>query len=90
MFYSAADLKGFGCSPVIVDWALHVVMEVDHTEQPIFSNSFNGPLLLTKSNDLVISMKAKCSDLLCLQHFSCSCRAENTMSVVDLPVLKPH
>ena len=49
LFYSTGDLKEFGCCPVIVDRALLVVMEGDHTGQlwtlPIFSSSLNSQFI---------------------------------------------
>ena len=57
---------------------------------PIFFKVLNNPSLLTKSKALVRSMKAMYSGSHCSLHFSCSCLREKTMSIVDLPALKPH
>ena len=59
--------------------------------QPIFSSRLNNPRLLTRSNAFVRSIKAIHSGLLCSGHLSCNyCGTDNIMSIVDLPVLKPH
>ena len=57
---------------------------------PIFFRILNNPSLLTKSKALVTSVEAKYSGLCCSLHFSCSCLREKTISIVDLPALKPH
>ena len=54
------------------------------------SDVLNSPLLLRRLNALLKSIKATYSGLLCSRHLCCTCRTETTMSIVDLPVLKPH
>ena len=45
---------------------------------------------LTRSKALVKSTKARSRGRLCSRHFSCNCFTEKTLSMVDLPALKPH
>ena len=58
--------------------------------QPIFGRTLNRMSLLTRSNAFVRSRKAMYQGICCSLHFSCSCRREKTMSIVDRPARKPH
>merc|ERR1712096_161117 len=57
---------------------------------PIFNNIANSPSLLTRSKALVRSMKAIYKGTFCSLHFSCSCRTEKIISVVERLDLNPH
>ena len=60
--------------------------------QPIFVRTLNlkRPSLLIRSNALVRSMKAMYKGICCSLHFSCNCRREKIMSIVDHSAWKPH
>ena len=58
--------------------------------QPIFGRTLKRPSLLTRSNALVRSMKAIYKGICCSLHFSCNCRREKIMSIVDRSARKPH
>ena len=57
---------------------------------PIFNNIANSPSLLTRSKALVRSMKALYKRRFRSLHFSCSCRTEKIISVVERLDLNPH
>ena len=58
--------------------------------QPIFGRTLKMTSLLIRSNALVRSMKAMYKGICCSLNFSCSCRGEKTMSIVDCSARKPH
>ena len=55
-----------------------------------FGRTLKRPSLLTRSNALVISMKAKYKGICCSLHCSCNCRREKIMYIVDRSARKPH
>ena len=70
LFHTAAYREGLGGGTVEVNCAVHVVMEGgDSSEQvwgqPIFGRSLKSPLLLTRSNAFVRSMKTMKSGICC-------------------------
>ena len=58
--------------------------------QPIFGRTLKRLSLLTRSNALVRSMKAMYNGICCSPHFSCNCRRETIMSIVDRSARKPY
>ena len=66
------------------------IMPCSLGRQPIFGRTLKRSSLLTRSNALVRSMKAMYKGICCSVYFSCSCRREKTLSIVDLSAPKPH
>ena len=75
--------------PFVSNWT-DSIMLCSLGGQPIFWRTLKRPSLLTRSNALVRTAKATYKGICCSLHFSCSCRREKTMSIVDRSARKPH
>ena len=87
--YGSEELP-LNCTVLFVSVWKDSIMLCSLGGQPIFGRIFNMPSLLTRSNAFVRSTKAMYKGICCSLHFSCSCRREKTMYIVDRSARKPH
>ena len=95
LFHATADFECLREAAIDLHCSLRVSMEsLDHALQFGWATdlwrTLKRPSLLTRSNALVRSMKAMYKGICCSLHFSCNCRREKIMSIVDRSARKPH